>query len=1279
MRAVKKYQKVLAGILAVVLLLSNTVTVFATGIKALTGEGTKPIVITKEYLEEKVNSSIEETSFTYNYKTPPKVVVTDGEKRVTEGEEKAEVYRLDKEIAQVVSKLTLPYQSDELKQNVLKQLEGKRFLSYYEGDATENSEKILFAIDKNKKTIVAIGSNWTQKEKTIVLAVEVEKNKTVDLLFSVTKEITIDYDNILNQVDIDSYKGTNTTVELTEIKEEIAKTQETSEDSLPEKEQETEKKQEKTVTYKGNLLTQKEVTQEQSEETKKTIELPVNGVITATATLDQLQKKNSETKQSETESDKEQNNLPDKLKDSLAHSGFLPTNDTPEEQEATLTGNKNAYDVEGAEDIFRVEVEIEGTPALQVATEPVPTDVIVVVDLSDSMVNIENGKTRWAWEKEALDVLADTLLEKGSDTQIAFVGFGNQHDFDIGAHYTFCNFTSDINQFKNTYKNLNDAGDLFWNLLGNNYAQDTNAHAGFVGARQEIEKRADNGREKFVIFVTDGMPNRYYTKDAKPYAESDRIKGVSTIDHPVYQKPITEAKRIKDQGATIFSVGIGEANDPSGGKEFIVDFFKGVSTEGHYTMGISSELKTYFQAIAESIKHTATEIEHQQVVLEDNMSTYVTYLPNYQGAETQVQYSSDGGASWNAYLGNGLHFKQEADGSFQWTIDDFDSNYKYRVVYYVQVKPEYHGQKIHKDQTDGANPEAGTDGVVLNGATTVKSDLVTEEQNIKVPAKYVDKQILQSPEFHTLKLATPIDTDQGTFHITVTFDGTEQIRKSGSETITDFHDNFDLFDPMSTYVNFLGEATDIKTQWRAKGSSDSFVDCNEGVAIYLEAQNYITWQMNRLDPTKEYRISYNVQVKEEYAGQKLFKTQTSGANPEEGNDGLPANEYTYCRSSLITNHEILVPAVWRSLVLAEGDIESLKQANVVKKTDPGYEWGLYEITLLLHGKPREISDQQEPGGVRYVTHKDVILTDPMSEFVTYQEGSVKVQRALMYSENWEELDPSSVEINFENNTLTAQFKELENDMQYRMVYFVKVKSEYEGVRLHMDQSSGKNPDLPQEGEAADGLIANGYTRVNSSLLPVEKEIMVPTVTLDKEEPNSVSFAFTKVKADNTAQVLSGAHFKLYYCEETHDHEELVTDQVLESGSCWKEYDEKITYISDEYGKVDIGNLVTGTYMLLETKAPVGYETPIGGQWRIAIDAETTEENKQIIITGVGAPKPPAFKRDGNGNYLLPNLPQFQLPMSGMTGVYPYLAIGGGVMLVATATLIKKRKKDRSET
>ena len=275
---------------------------------------------------------------------------------------------------------------------------------------------------------------------------------------------------------------------------------------------------------------------------------------------------------------------------------------------------------------YTVNVDVKGAVNSTTVTTTQPIDFTLVLDVSGSMddpMGSTDGTRRLVALNKAvkafLDEAANTNTEAGSElVRVGLVKFAGNEKNGIGddtyrsGGYTYnysqivSDLTADMNGLENKVSKLKAAGA-------------TRADNGFKRAVKVMEN-ARTDAKKVVIFFTDGTPT-----------------SVSNFNVLVANGAVTAAKTLKDQGDTVYSIGIFSGADPSSTKSNENQFMHAVSSNfpkataydnrgdgkdaGYYKAATNaSELNAIFDEIERSETTTSA---YTKVTMEDTLSGYV--------------------------------------------------------------------------------------------------------------------------------------------------------------------------------------------------------------------------------------------------------------------------------------------------------------------------------------------------------------------------------------------------------------------------------------------------------------------------------------------------------------------------------------------------------------------------------------------------------------------------------------------------------------------------------
>ncbi len=285
---------------------------------------------------------------------------------------------------------------------------------------------------------------------------------------------------------------------------------------------------------------------------------------------------------------------------------------------------------------YTVNVDVKGAVNSTTVTTTQPIDFTLVLDVSGSMDYSMSGTDRTkrlAALKTAVDNFLDGAVNANRGSQpgsepvrVGLVKFAGNKSDDVGNHMYYdwnykdyynysqvvSNLTTDMSGLKTTVNQLEAGGA-------------TRADYGFQYASKVMSKARSNAK-KVVIFFTDGTPT-----------------SLSNFNASVANGAVTAAKTLKNQGDTVYSIGIFPGANPSSTKSNENQFMHAVSSNfpkataydnlgdgdtdaGYYKAATNaSELNAIFNEIEKSETTTSA---YTNVVMEDTLSDYVDLADN---------------------------------------------------------------------------------------------------------------------------------------------------------------------------------------------------------------------------------------------------------------------------------------------------------------------------------------------------------------------------------------------------------------------------------------------------------------------------------------------------------------------------------------------------------------------------------------------------------------------------------------------------------------------------
>lgn len=352
-----------------------------------------------------------------------------------------------------------------------------------------------------------------------------------------------------------------------------------------------------------------------------------------------------------------------------------------------------------------------------------PLDIVLVLDVSGSMNNsLSSGPKKIDALKTAVNnfIIATAkenakITDPNQQNRIALVKFagtasdnvGDDTYWDWGGYYNnsqiVTNLTSTLNGLTSTVDSLSAAGA-------------TRADYGFQKARVAL-RNARTDAKKVVIFFTDGQPT-----------------SGSEFENSVANDAVGNAKALKDEGATVYSIGVfGDANPnntSTNRNNRFNAYMHAVSSNypnatAWNSLGNRAENSSYYKAatdadqlnnIFESIRQEITKMaEYADVTIHDRLSGWVVSsdAASVNGEPAGFTYTKTRDGQTTAWAG-APEARVAPDGTVSWPVTSSGGKLEDGVTYTVSfnVKPTqaaFDNAASATPERDAASDEANTD------------------------------------------------------------------------------------------------------------------------------------------------------------------------------------------------------------------------------------------------------------------------------------------------------------------------------------------------------------------------------------------------------------------------------------------------------------------------------------------------------------------------------------------------------------------------------------------
>ena len=510
-------------------------------------------------------------------------------------------------------------------------------------------------------------------------------------------------------------------------------------------------------------------------------------------------------------------------------------------------------------------------------TEQMNVDIVLVLDLSASMAETQNGyrETNLKRAQDAVDTLTSTLENKENvNSRWKLVTFSNRLRPDVSLYDNWVNADTIYNKvasFTSTGYSKFDQ----WEYWTGDCVGGTNYEAALKKAGEIVREDASNNAEKIVIFLSDGQPT---------YHDDNSVGGSTYTNTDDYDGAIDGAKSISCN--QFYAIGIGLPNNIGGsyddydgkkisGIQLLQDIAKNVTASQKEAINVNggTDLSDIFADIAGSI----TSFLCEDVIIEDTLSVWaeeadlnaedgltVKVVKNAGTLEEAVVAQETGKMSdgveltLNPTTTNNFVATLQAsyDAETKKIILDFPDNYKLEgdLTYYVTVKiaPTIEAyekyQELENNYPAGMIGDPGTDAKDNNTSVGQSGFYSNAEKGATVT--YTFNGETRSDEYPKPVIQVDDMTTEDTDFITVvkTFSGLtkEQVEAiRGKDTDGDGTNDFTITvtntdDPMKTKTLRLSDnatvsANGLTYTWKLDGYPAGKYKVEESNA---DVQNY---------------------------------------------------------------------------------------------------------------------------------------------------------------------------------------------------------------------------------------------------------------------------------------------------------------------------------------------------------------------------------------------------------------------------------------------------------
>ena len=902
-----------------------------------------------------------------------------------------------------------------------------------------------------------------------------------------------------------------------------------------------------------------------------------------------------------------------------------------EEAENNLTSSKTAEVVDYENRIYKINLNAE-TTGREGDVEAQGASVVMVLDASDSMNDsIANTNTsKLVALQNAANTFIDTLKSKSPESEIAIIWYSGSEGGNTSitnSKFKQLNNNEDVSSLKRTIDNKDASGG-------------TPMGVALATARNQLSS-AKHEKNKYVVFMTDGLPGHNNNDNWNCMVANNAVNNANSIKEQATL--YTVGVGLNDAGSFNWKLGHSSTSSNSGhgykyeyyrhksitGSEFLSQYIATKSSDGtkkyaYDTSGLNDLVNT-FNVIAGSIgdlftvqpKEIVDVIDARFKLTDDGLNDLAT---NSRLGTGKIKTNNDGSKEiiWTDSTTGSVVGKvtivERGDGTTKITwkeqaarignaATENENDKGWNASFRIQAKDDFIGGNMIP--TNGADS-----GIYLNGGG------IKEFEQPSVNVKLLNLNI--GSKKITVFKGDPITAKNFGNELAETI---KVVQLNKKETLT-------AVEPMDAGKNSV-KLPDLEDADIKKLNTDKELTIgSEGRYQYIypgskDAVGYFTYTYKIVrgnadehlansvgEKVEEYQLTVTYHpYSKEVRKQKLAKIKEPDEEVYTAENAPKPDLVEQPKGGISVDSSVASTGTYTVKVIA-GELQIVKKLDAQAEKEETFRFTITD----KNGDVATATAKIAKGG-----------KEATAVFELVGEANAKLE---LDNKKLSELSRGDYVV-----------KESSDNTSYELQSIVTGEGTNCDSAIAEDLSNGitftmgtdkKQNKVPQNGNTTDG-------RVGIAEFTNKKTV--------------VNIDFEKVDAETNTKKLSGAEFDLY---KANTDGEQTGDPIKQ-------------YVSDKNGKVSIENLPIGNYVLVERKAPAGYQLS-AKPWKIIVGSD-----RNIKVThGDDTVSPKGNEKI----YQLTNAKLYSLPNSGGPGTYGFTI--SGVAILATVLLLFINNKRREE-